>query len=198
MYGSNQCGSRSPKSCHQPGLPASRARLSRLSRSAVSVTPYRVSRSSTSRSLKPTRPCSIRLILEWEPRMASDALIATPRSLTHSNAWSSFARDLGIAKSACHILTCLFVTGQLSSSLAEPVSRVRHNGCYHALTLIRLHGRRGRQFGLRRRICGHLTGASEVRTGSGQHIVELPVLGALEEGRDLGPGVEQGRPGREA
>src|ERR1700761_1845900 len=192
MYGSNQCGSRSPKSSHQPGLPASRARLSRLSRSAVSLTPYRESRSSTSRSLNPTRPCSIRLILEWEPRMASaacsvvisrasrsrrswaprtirwtvgplarrpkfrtgpsqaapsDALIATPRSLTQSNAWSSFARDLGIAKSACHILTWLFVTGQLSRWLVEPSVRARHYGWYHALTSIRAHHDRERGFG---------------------------------------------------
>jgi hypothetical protein len=68
-YGSTQCGRMSVYPCHQPGVFASLASLSSASRSSPSVTPYIVSRSAMSRSLKPTRPCSIRLILECEPRI---------------------------------------------------------------------------------------------------------------------------------
>ena len=39
-----------------------------------SVTPYRLSRSRTSRSLNPTRPFSIRLILERDDRMCHPAV----------------------------------------------------------------------------------------------------------------------------
>ena len=60
---------------------ASRARASSAARSSPPVTPYRVSRSPTSRSLNPTQPCSIRLILEREPRIAAAACPAViPRA----------------------------------------------------------------------------------------------------------------------
>jgi hypothetical protein len=55
---------------HQPGELAWRARVSMSSRNFSLVTPYKVSRSEMSRSLKPTRPCSILLILEREPRIS--------------------------------------------------------------------------------------------------------------------------------
>jgi hypothetical protein len=43
-----------------------------------------------------------------------------------SNAWPSLPRDHGVAKSACHILTWLFVTGQLSIRLVERWAGARH------------------------------------------------------------------------
>src|SRR6266576_6309577 len=63
-YSSNQSGSRSPYLDHQPGAFASWADASILARSFSSVTPYRVSKSATSRSLNLTRPCSMRLIFD--------------------------------------------------------------------------------------------------------------------------------------
>ncbi len=75
-YGSSHDGRMSEYACHQPGVFASRARFSSAARSSASVTPYRVSRSATSRSLNPTRPCSIRLILECDPRIAPAACSA--------------------------------------------------------------------------------------------------------------------------
>jgi hypothetical protein len=49
---------------------ASLARVNSAARSASSTTPYRVSRSAMSRSLKLTRPSSIRLIFDSEARIA--------------------------------------------------------------------------------------------------------------------------------
>src|SRR5437870_1991055 len=68
----------SPYWCHQPGVLACRARARRASRSCSSVIPYSVSRSATSRCLKPLRPSSNRLILEWVARIASAAVRSRP------------------------------------------------------------------------------------------------------------------------
>jgi hypothetical protein len=52
---------------------ACRAKARRASRSVLSFTPYSVSRSATSRSLNPTRPSSIRLILDSDARISHPA-----------------------------------------------------------------------------------------------------------------------------
>src|SRR6266567_855432 len=59
--------------CHHPGALAWRASASSSSRPVSSVTPYRLSRSATSRCLAPLRPRSKRLILECVARIASAA-----------------------------------------------------------------------------------------------------------------------------
>ena len=69
-YDSNQSGSTSSYFDHQPGVLAPWARASILALTCSSATPYRVSRSSTSRLLNPTRPCSMRLILERDARIS--------------------------------------------------------------------------------------------------------------------------------
>src|SRR6185312_13462891 len=87
-YDSAHKGRMSEYACHQPRAFASLARLSSAARSSASVTPYKVSRSATSRALKPTRPCSIRLILECEPRIASAACSAVmPRDSRSRCSW---------------------------------------------------------------------------------------------------------------
>ena len=60
----------SPYLDHQPGVLACRVSVTRPDRVFSSVMPYRVSRSVTSRSLKRTRPFSIRLILDREARIS--------------------------------------------------------------------------------------------------------------------------------
>jgi hypothetical protein len=69
-YSSNQSAVTSAKDVHQPGSFACRCSAFILARKCGSVTEYRASRSSTSRSLNPTRPFSSRLIFERDPRIA--------------------------------------------------------------------------------------------------------------------------------
>src|SRR5271165_1146481 len=71
-YASNQSAMTSPYFDHQPGELACRTSATMPVTVLESVTPYRVSRSVTSRSLNRTRPFSIRLILD------RDALISYP------------------------------------------------------------------------------------------------------------------------
>src|SRR5580704_8857667 len=71
-YASNQSAMMSPYTDHQPGTLACRTSATMPSCVLASVSPYRVSRSVTSRSLNRTRPFSIRLILD------RDALISYP------------------------------------------------------------------------------------------------------------------------
>ena len=69
-YSSNQPGRTSSYFDHQPGALACWAKESSLARICSSPTPYRVSRSATSRLLNPTRPCSMRLIFERDARIS--------------------------------------------------------------------------------------------------------------------------------
>jgi hypothetical protein len=69
MYDWNQLGRTSLYRCHQAGAFASSTMASTTARSSALTTPYSVSRSSTSRRLKPTRPSSMRLILDPDARM---------------------------------------------------------------------------------------------------------------------------------
>src|SRR5436190_17931375 len=69
-YDSNQSAMMSPYLDHQPGVLACRVSVTRPDRVFSSVMPYRASRSVTSRSLKRTRPFSIRLILDREARIS--------------------------------------------------------------------------------------------------------------------------------
>src|SRR6266511_2135284 len=68
----NHCGSTSPYWCHQPVSLASSAIPTTAATSPGSA-PYRVSRSTMSRSLKPTWPFSSRWIFHSEARIASPA-----------------------------------------------------------------------------------------------------------------------------
>src|SRR5260370_14808750 len=72
-YASNQSVRTSPYFDHQPGALACRASDRMPARTCSSVTLYRVSRSATSRSLTPTRPFSMRLILDRDARISYPA-----------------------------------------------------------------------------------------------------------------------------
>ena len=69
-YISNQSGRISLYFDHQPGAFARLARSSVPCRTVSSLTPYKVRRSAMSRSLKLTRPFSMRLILDRDPRIS--------------------------------------------------------------------------------------------------------------------------------
>ncbi len=93
---------------HQPWLLACRASASIRSRSCGSVTPYRLSRSETSRSLKPTRPCSTRLILDREARISYPAWSGVrPAASRRRRSWipSSIRRTVGPPR-GCPPLIC--------------------------------------------------------------------------------------------
>ena len=61
---------------HHSGALDRLARAMTLARCGALVTPYRVSRSSTSRTFNPTRPVSIRLILDRDARISKPAFSA--------------------------------------------------------------------------------------------------------------------------
>jgi hypothetical protein len=88
---------RLPSPCAKPAarepLPAfaCSASASMVACSASSLTPYRVSRSATSRDLNPVRPCSSRLIFDLEPRIARPA----PSGLTLTASRSRRSRAPG-------------------------------------------------------------------------------------------------------
>ena len=65
------------------------ARARNSDRSCSSVTPYKVSRSMTSRILNPTRPVSSRLILDREPRISAPACSGvTPAASRRRRNWA--------------------------------------------------------------------------------------------------------------
>ena len=87
-YAWNQLGVTSPYRCHHPGVLASLASATSRLRSSSSWQPYRVSRSAMSRSLKLTRPSSIRLIFDSEDRISHPAASRlTPRASRNFRSW---------------------------------------------------------------------------------------------------------------
>ena len=102
-YASNQSAMTSPYFDHQPGALACRVRSTRPSRVFSSVTPYRVSRSVTSRSLNRTRPFSIRLILDRDARISYAAWSGvTPAASRKRCSWmpTSMRGTVGLGASA--------------------------------------------------------------------------------------------------
>src|SRR6516162_10145464 len=201
-YISNHRGRMSRYCCHQPGVLAWRARASSSSRSTSSVTPYRVSRSATSRCLAPLLPRSRRLILEWVARIASAASATeTWLSSRSRRSWapSAIRSAVGPLRAATSARSACARAGATRPAWSEfirsstPIAAERHSAKYstgpplpHSRPLRAIADRN-----LGRR------GGQSIRAGypgrSVEQVVELTVLDAPDERVDLSRGVDERR-----
>src|SRR5215510_6742480 len=197
MYSSSHRGRMSLYGCHQPGVAACRVSASICSRSAGSVTPYRVSRSATSRCRAALRPRSRRLILEWVARIASAACpVVVPLASRNrrSCAPSAMRSTVGPLRAQANAPSAGRPLGVRADSLSAARSEIINPPCGSRPAAFPSIDRRPPQRCARR--AGAAASPGRAAAGSAAQVVELTVLNPADEGGDLGCGVDQRRAGR--
>ncbi len=103
-------------------------------------TPYRVSRSAMSRSLNPTRPCSMRLIFECEPRMLTAARsVVMPASSRRRRRWPPSTRRCTVGPAERGLNSGCGVSSQAESSgesIATPRWLASAHGHMHGCSIL--------------------------------------------------------------